>query len=29
MTDDQRKSVYIITIAGVLVIAAVMFKWLA
>ena len=29
MTDDQRRSVYIITIAGVLVIAAVMFKWLA
>jgi hypothetical protein len=29
MTDDQRRSVYIITIAGVLVIAAGMFKWLA
>ena len=29
MTDDQRWSVYIITIAGILVIAAVMFKWLA
>ena len=29
MTDDQRRSVYIITIAGVLVIAAVMFKGLA
>jgi hypothetical protein len=29
MTDDQRRSVYIITIAGVLVIAAVMAKWLA
>jgi hypothetical protein len=29
MTDDQRRSVYILTIAGVLVIAAVMFKWLA
>jgi hypothetical protein len=29
MTDDQRRSVYIITIAGVLVIAAVMVKWLA
>jgi hypothetical protein len=29
MTDDQRRSVYIIAIAGVLVIAAVMFKWLA
>jgi hypothetical protein len=29
MTDDQRRSVYILTITGVLVIAAVMFKWLA
>jgi hypothetical protein len=29
MTDDQRRSVYIIIIAGVLVIAAVMLKWLA
>ena len=29
MTDDQRRSAYIITIAGVLVIAAVMFKGLA
>ena len=29
MTDDQCRSVYIIAIAGVLVIAAVMFKWLA
>ena len=29
MTDDQRRSVYIITIAGVLVVAAVMFKGLA